>query len=396
MNYQPYFRLRHVLQTDHIWWNYYCTHQNDIRPAVVDNLVKLFACGTPAMGYASFRCEHDGCPHTKRISFSCHGRYCPSCGNKATEQWVQNQLNVLPNTQWQHITFTFPCEFWPLFETNRYLLNDLCQLAAQACLTYCQQHGVTPGIFTALHTHGRNIGWHPHVHLSITAGGLTDEGAWKTVNFYKTSLMTQWRYHLIRLLRKQYPILTIPELLRQEAKTKQTWNAFLDHHYQRTWNIHLAKPTDTPQHTLNYLSRYLKRPPVSYSRITHYSSNGITYEYRSHKTKRKETIVFSADEFISRLIRHIHDKHFRVIRYYGFLANRSRKNLLPKVYTALTQPIQKIVAITHAAMLKRFVNVDPRQCILCGKRLLFTGLHFGKSLSELRSRHEALATMKPG
>ena len=137
MEYRPYLRLRHVFQTDNAWWNFYNKYAPRIRSAVLDTMVKLFACCTPAMGFATFRCEHSGCCHVKHIPFSCKSCSCPSCGNKATEQWVQAQLNVLPVTQWQHITFTMPGEFWPLFASNRELLGRLSSLAAKVCLDWC-------------------------------------------------------------------------------------------------------------------------------------------------------------------------------------------------------------------------------------------------------------------
>jgi hypothetical protein len=394
MEYKPFLRLRHVFQTDQTWWDFYAKYSNRIRSAVLDTMLKLFACGTPAMGFATFRCEHHGCGHTKRIAFSCKSRYCPTCGNKATEQWVQAQLNVLPVTQWQHITFTMPCQLWPLFAANRRLLNCLSTLAAKVCLDWCATHGVTPGIFTALHTHGRDGCWHPHVHLSITAGGLTKDEIWKKVTFHRESLMKQWRYQIITLLRQEYPNLILPKLLKTVGESKATWNKFLEYHYDRYWNIHIAKPTEDARQTINYLSRYLKRPPISYTRLTHYNGRTVTYTFTSHRTNKTETIELSTEEFIKRFARHIHDRCFRVIRYYGFLATRVRTKLLPAVYKVLNQSVRKVVKITHAAMLKRFVKVDPRACILCGGRMLFSGMQYGKSLAELREHHQALATMK--
>lgn len=38
---------------------------------------------------------------------------------------------------------------------------------------------------------------------------------------------------------------------------------------------------------------------------------------------------------IRRYVSHIPARHFKMIRYYGFLANRKRGSLLPKVYDAL-------------------------------------------------------------
>ncbi|WP_394355837.1 transposase [Candidatus Trichorickettsia mobilis] len=46
-------------------------------------------------------------------------------------------------------------------------------------------------------------------------------------------------------------------------------------------------------------------------------------------------------QFISSLIMHIPDRYFRIIRYYGFLSNRTRGIQLPIVYKAINQIIPK-------------------------------------------------------
>ncbi|HFW3714180.1 TPA: transposase [Salmonella enterica subsp. enterica serovar 6,7:y:-] len=57
---------------------------------------------------------------------------CNSCGFNPTEQWVSQQSHILPDGDWP-------------------LLNAL---------------------FCALHTYGRQLNQHPHIHLSVTSGGL--------------------------------------------------------------------------------------------------------------------------------------------------------------------------------------------------------------------------------
>ncbi|MDB9568881.1 transposase [Providencia rettgeri] len=47
------------------------------------------------------------------------------------------------------------------------------------------------------------------------------------------------------------------------------------------------------------------------------------------------TTDLSQEEMIRRYVNHIPARHFKMIRYYGFLANRKRGSLLPKVYDAL-------------------------------------------------------------
>jgi len=51
---------------------------------------------------------------------TCHCRACPSCGQKATDQWIANQYNRLPDCPWQHLVFTLPDTLWPLFFHNRH------------------------------------------------------------------------------------------------------------------------------------------------------------------------------------------------------------------------------------------------------------------------------------
>jgi hypothetical protein len=177
-----------------MWWRYYQEREKEIRPAVVDAVIKLLACGLSIMGYATYRCGKPGCNHTKRIYFGCHHRYCPTCGKKRTDQWIETMRAMLPNTEWQHITFTMPDVLWPIFKQNRHLLKHLSRLAATTLLDFSAKKGLTPGLFSALHTFGRNLKWNTHVHLSASRIGLTEQGQGQSLFFPKAVIMRQWRY----------------------------------------------------------------------------------------------------------------------------------------------------------------------------------------------------------
>lgn len=73
---------------------------------------------------------------------------------------------------------------------------------------------------------------------------------------------------------------------------------------------------------VEYLGKYLKRPPLGETRIKHYDGTTVTFEYLDHYTYIKETLTLPVLNFIERLICHIPDNNFRNIRYYRFLANR--------------------------------------------------------------------------
>lgn len=102
----------------------------------------------------------------------------------------------------------------------------------------------------------------------------------------------------------------------------------------------------------------------------------MTFDYLNHRNGRTESLILSPEALIERMIEHIPDKHFRMIRYFGFLSNRRRGEMLPKVYDALGIATKDSPEMPgYAAMLKGYVKVDPFECILCGHRLTF--LRFG-------------------
>ena len=190
MSSRPPSKLKQLLVRDQLWWRYYLRNVDTIRQAVVDTISKVLACRRVIMGYASFACSNDQCTHIKTICFGCKARLSTTCGKKLTGQWIANQKALLPNTEWQHITFTMPDVLWDMFKLNRTLTGKLSPLAAKNLQTFAGKKGVTPGIFMALHTFGRKLNWDVHIHLSVTRGGLCDDSQqWKSVYFTKNAIM---------------------------------------------------------------------------------------------------------------------------------------------------------------------------------------------------------------
>ena len=61
---------------------------------------------------------------------------------KATEQWIAEQQHILPDCEWQHITFTMPDKLWPAFNLNWPLLNQLFACAAYTLLKWAEKMGM--------------------------------------------------------------------------------------------------------------------------------------------------------------------------------------------------------------------------------------------------------------
>lgn len=121
-------------------------------------------------------------------------------GKKATDLWIAAQLNRLPDCDWQHLVFTLPDTLWPLFEVNRWLLNDLCRLAVDNLLYAAGMRGLDIGIFCAIHTYGRRLNWHPHIHVSVTCGGIDTHGKWKKISFRKDAMRARWMWNIHQML----------------------------------------------------------------------------------------------------------------------------------------------------------------------------------------------------
>ncbi len=162
------------------------------------------ACGTPFMGSHLYQCPD--CDFTKVCFHTCKSRFCPTCGKKATDNWIERHLNIFPQITYQHITFTFPKELQPLFWLNRHLINKIMPLPAQIISGYAKKLGAIPGIFVALHTFGRDLKRNMHFHLSTTLSGLSlDESTWMPcLRFNRKALASikqTWRNNIISLLR---------------------------------------------------------------------------------------------------------------------------------------------------------------------------------------------------
>jgi hypothetical protein len=394
---KPKITIKQILLSNQNWFRFHEKYQATLRIAIIICIVKLLSCKNIVRGYHEYHCSNPACPHIKRVPHTCKSKACSSCGKKATELWIQQQNEILPATSWQHITFTMPSELWDFFWLNRSLLNQIGKIAADCVKDIAAKKGVTPGIFIAIHTFGRDLKRNVHIHLSTTAGGLSfDHTQWKNLFFHQATLMQTWRYNIIRLFREASE-LVIPSTIQKQLNHTFTFNHFLDKLYRKQWIVHCSKPSDDHKQNVSYLGRYIKRPPIAESKLKHYEGNEITFKYLDHTTKTYRNFKLTTEQFIARVVQHIPDIGFRMIRYYGFLAHRVRGKLLPLVYQLLEQKKNGDVAgsPTYAELIQKNFGFNPLICILCDHPLILRNVHFGKTaVADLLSIHLELALLK--
>jgi len=352
-------------------------------------------CGTPFMGYHLYQCS--GCNFTKACFHTCKSRFCSTCGKKATDNWIERHLNILPQTTYQHITFTFPSELQPLFWLNRHLINKIMPLPAQIITDYAKKLGVIPGIFVAMHSFGRDLKRNMHFHLSSTLSGLSlDKSTWiPRLRFNRKALAAikqTWRNEIVSLLHDEFEAsqLVLPRHLNDNNQL--AFKQWLNLQNQKMWVVHFSKPADNHYRVVTYLGRYLKKPPIGETRIKNYDGASVSYAYFDHHSKKQHLMTLPVHDFIKRLISHIPDRYFRVVRYYNWLSNRTRGKLLLFVYQKLKQIVKKTDKLSWRELIIKSFGKDPLLCQVCKKNILtLVDRVYTHNIQQLINKHPKVA-----
>src|SRR5262249_53303838 len=103
--------------------------------------------------------------------------------------------------------------------------------------------------------------------------------------------------------------------------------------------ISAKPPFAGPDDVLRYAARYTHRVAVSNDRVFDIEDDKVQFRWKDYRDAcKKKTIILAAEEFIRRFLLHVLPEGFQRIRYYGFLANRYRKQKLARCRELLNIP----------------------------------------------------------
>jgi hypothetical protein len=122
----------------------------------------------------------------------------------------------------------------------------------------------------------------------------------------------------------------------QPLANEKAFAAFLRTLFREEWVVYAKPPFGGPEHVLQYLARYTHRVAVSNHRLLSVDDDHVTFrwkDYAHHNKSRAMTLTL--EEFLRRFLQHVLPKGLPRIRYFGWLANRRRKELLPLCRTLL-------------------------------------------------------------
>ncbi len=248
-----------------------------------------------------------------------------------------------------HVVFTLPHQLSHLALANKRVLYDLLFRASAATLLEiaadAKHLGADIGFMSVLHTWGQNVLHHPHIHCVIPAGGLSlDRQHWVHLRyafFLPVKVLSRvFRGKFCAALKRAFrqKQLTFPGTLAPLAQ-ERAFRSFARSLFHQDWVVYAKPPFGGPQHVLHYLARYTHRVAISNHRIVALADGQVTFRWKdyAHGSKQKLMTV-TAEEFLRRFLLHVLPHGFVRIRFFGFLANRRRKTLLPLCRQLLRMP----------------------------------------------------------
>ena len=95
--------------------------------------------------------------------------------------WLEDREAELLPVPYFHVVFSLPAQIADIAYTNKRVIYDLLMKAsAETMLTIAadpKRLGARIGITSVLHTWGSALTHHPHVHMIVPGGGLSEDGS---------------------------------------------------------------------------------------------------------------------------------------------------------------------------------------------------------------------------
>ena len=334
------------------------------------------ACRTPALGGHLYQCSQ--CEEPRFVPHSCRNRHCPTCQGAEGYAWLEHQRAALLPVPYFHLVFTLPHGLNPLIQQNQAACYRLLFAAAAATLLSFgrQQLHAQLGFTLVLHTWGRTLHDHYHVHGIVTGGGLRADGTW-------AGTPAHWLFPvraLSAMFRGKFRA-GLQELYRtghfgfhgsiQSLARPAEFAALVATVTKTPWVVYAKRPFAGPATVLAYLARYTHRVGLTNQRLRALDATArtVSFAYKDYADgERAKSMTLSCDEFIRRLCLHVLPAHFVKLRHYGLLANRNRQACLAQARAAL--PPATVAPTTVAA-----VPVEPetppglpRDCPYCHRQ----------------------------
>ena len=275
------------------------------------------SCRSAEHGMIVYTCRECGKSHT--VFRSCGNRHCPTCQSHKARQWLAGKLeNQLPTHHFM-ITFTVPEQMRAFIRSNQRISYEAMFKASSSTIKTLAANerfagGDIPGFFGVLHTWGRQLAYHPHIHYIVPGGAFSSEdNSWHAS---RPDFFVPVRA-LSALFKPRF---------KDEMKKAGLYASIPSKAWEPAWNVN-SQPVGKDGNALRYLAPYVFKVAISDSRIKSVENNLVSFHYKKHGSNRLRTMTLSAMEFLHRFLQHVLPTGFMKVRYYGFMHASSRVSL---------------------------------------------------------------------
>jgi hypothetical protein len=343
----------------------------EVRKGVVIAVEKMLRCRTEANGFAQFRCPE--CDLARIVAFSCRSRFCPECGKARASEAAANAQGRLLNVGHRHLTFSVPCELRTLLFENRKLLSVVAKAAAQATLhavgTRCRSYAPLPGVMATIHTFGRDLTFHVHVHVLCTEGGLRSDGMWQSVHIFPAQQYRRlWQYYLLKGLRKAL-----------KGNRSAQWRiGRLFKKCPTGFIVNVMSHYRNGRKAAAYCCRYTGRPPISARRIVDYDGKLVTISYTDYRDNADKTLTLTASRFLLRLFAHVWPRYMRDVHYYGLYQPSRRREHVEKTVKAskFSDQVRPVPAKSRRERMREALEGLELRCLECGAYVILEHIEY--------------------
>ena len=160
-----------------------------------------------------------------------------------------------------------------------------------------------PGFIVIVHTFGSDLKFNPHVHILVTAGGLSpDHTRW--IDAPSRSLVRgldlarEWKKNVMaEIQRAEDDGLLHHPPFGGDPNNPTKVSALLICVAKKRWWIHIGPTLKEVDHALRYCCRYTRRPVIGEMRIVSYDGNKVAFLYNDYydgstKVMRRSALYF--------------------------------------------------------------------------------------------------------
>ena len=233
--------------------------------------------------------------------------------------------------------------------------------------------GATAGYLQALHTWGRSLPLHPHMHTLVSAGGLTTAGEWRpTRKDYLLPVKVLKAVFRGKMLASVRDELQGGELVPPRAQRGSQMLSLLNKLGRKEWNVRIQTRYGHGQGVVTYLARYVRGGPISNHRVVRADAEQVLFRYTDHRDGQEKVMRLTPEQFLGRLFLHVPDPGTQRVRYYGLYAHGKREALAQCREQLGQPPLEAPEELDWQTYCEGRGMTEQTRCPVCGKRLICT------------------------